>query len=273
MTRLTKKVVRAYDIIEEAEKKVNEKIEARVNVLIEAGDKLPDEDELVLVFNSLIPYAIETAMETYEGQAFEIIGRGKLKTAIGLADMHLDSVMERHAGAGACIDGTLSEMQAGREASYISDTLGTGMSVTVNPLSSPEDYNWALGARGEEASPIYGRQFFLEGSTADRREKARGMFSNSDFGGSGIEEEVREKQRTNRPVDWDKTLEKIPRKYDIADQTYILNVEKTLLDAGFHSSSPGYTILHSRLITERDDPEKQDKLMMRYAEVELGLEE
>jgi len=61
----------------------------------------------------------------------------------------------------------------------------------------------------------------------------------------------------------------IPRKYKIQDQTYVLDVEKTLTDGGLNGMSAGYTQVRKALLSEMIDPIKVDELQKMYSQLEL----
>ncbi len=273
----------AVDIYHEAAKAVDARLEA---ILEKRNERERNEEEVERIQMALMPQAITVAIESYEGRGYRVEGKRWLNTLIAACDVNQEAFFYNEVRSDTRVDDTLQRIQDRRLERSIRADIGTAMHIEgADPLGSSADSMWAYGA-GNSQGNIYagiGRNTqtgelstgiaAMKADMVSLKKDLKQAFSKKDFGQQHLGAALMGSSTTTRQVDPDNVFKKMNRRYVARNQTYELDVDKTLREAGVHTSFPGYSIIRERLESEKNDPPEKDRLIQLYAQAQLELDE
>lgn len=234
---MTKEEIPAADVLSEIESKVTQEV-ARIYAK-EGGLTHQQEETLRMAYFSEIASA---TLIHYREKGVRVKGRAQIRVMVDAARFAMADRMD-------VID-TASDMYIPQ---WTNDELtgrlqnegGIGLTVRQRGYSE-EDFKFGL-------APTGGRYVNLKISGLNKERAER----------------IARQEYSPENKTLDEILATLPRKYGIKNQTYVLDIQRTMETAGLHTFSPGYMQIETALAAERDNPEKQDALLKMYAEFEI----
>jgi hypothetical protein len=238
MSSSDKPKVLAVDVLSEIESKVqSEMARIRENEMKQQKVLSPQQAETL---HDVYFAAIGTAvLESYADKGIPIHGRSYIRTLLGISELALD-IRADEIDRG--VDFQMPQFSDARLSDRMSEAAGTCMSVRSSGQSE-EDFRFGI-----------------------RQSAPRVPLGKPDYKTLG-ERILRGYSAEGRSVE--NVIRTIPRKYVMKDQSYVLDVTRTMQEAGLHSFSAGYGSIEGALIQERDDPQAQDALRQKYAQIEM----
>ncbi|MBW2972195.1 hypothetical protein KY359_04130 [Candidatus Woesearchaeota archaeon] len=232
--------VLAVDVLSEIEATVETEV-ARIRASEASRQKVLTEQQAETLHNVYFAAVGRAVLDHYTEQGVVVKNRSYLRTLIDFAQM---AVEVRASEIDMASDVEVTQFSDARLSDRMSEATGTGMSVRSQGWTA-EDFYFGMPPAGGRFLPVFRKPDYEK-----LGERVRQGYSAE---GKSPEE----------------ILDTMPRKYRSENQTYVLDVRKTLEAAHLSSISPGYHIIERALIDESRNPEMQDRLRKMYAEIEL----
>ena len=235
----------AADVLSE----INGKVYERVSKYHAQQGGLHPQLEETLTHVAFVEIA-QATLENYSGRKVNVRGRSFINTLVNASRMYMN---DRNSSLRSGDDVEMPQI-ADRELSDSCANAGVqGMGIRTTGWTA-EDFRSGVPPTGGKYA-----------SWEECQVKGGKNTEASDWAKASAKKQYDTREKSVQDI-----INTMPRKHQIQDQTYVLDVKATLKAADLHSFSPGYHMIESTLITERDDPEKQDELLKLYAQAELA---